>query len=101
MRWIKNINPKNILEPSCGDGIFLKSIDAYIKNCHVEAIELLKREAVKARKIKKSLKNNDYKIITTEKDYYRLDCDSKKKIEYAKIELVHKIADEQCRHCIE
>ena len=52
MRWIKNINPKNILEPSCGDGIFLKSIDAHIKNCHVEAIELLKREAAKARKIK-------------------------------------------------
>ena len=32
-------------------------------------------------------KNSDYKIITTEKDYYRLDYDSKKKIEYAKIEL--------------
>jgi len=66
LRWIKNINPKNILEPSCGDGIFLKSIDTHIKNCHVEAIELLKSEAAKARKIKKSSNNNNYKIIATD-----------------------------------
>ena len=32
-------------------------------------------------------KNNDYKIVTTEKDYYRLNNNNKKKIKYAKIEL--------------
>ena len=32
-------------------------------------------------------KNNNYTIITTEKDYYRLSNDNKKNIKYAKIEL--------------
>ena len=38
-------------------------------------------------KILDEAKNNDYKIVTTEKDYYRLDSNNKKKIKYAKIEL--------------
>lgn len=66
LRWIKNINPKKILEPSCGDGIFLKSIENHIKGCDVTALELLKKEAAKARKLENITKSNKYNVMSAD-----------------------------------
>lgn len=49
-RWIKATKPKSILEPSCGDGAFLRAIeDAKIKSLkRIVACELSKDESAKA-----------------------------------------------------
>ena len=62
LKWAVNGNKSwDILEPSCGDGIFLKQIkENKIKHNSVTAVELFKEEADKARKI--GLKNSN--IIT-------------------------------------
>lgn len=57
----KSIPPMNMLEPSCGDGVFLKSLSESLRlrknsNAKVLAIEMNKNEAKKARKVAKSLK---------------------------------------------
>lgn len=49
-RWVKAINPKNVLEPSCGDGVFF---DAFrqakgFSRATVTAFEIDKHEASKA-----------------------------------------------------
>ena len=52
INWIKASNPTSILEPSCGDGVFLEMIERHqipsLK--HVTACEIEPAEAEKARK---------------------------------------------------
>jgi len=50
IRWIKASNPKSVLEPSCGDGVFLQAIDEEsLKSVkRIAAFELNKVEAKKA-----------------------------------------------------
>ena len=72
-------NPENFFELILKHGLNLKKKRAFPDHYEFKKSEI--------DEILDEAKNNDYKIITTEKDYYRLDCDSKKKIEYAKIEL--------------
>lgn len=52
VRWATQNNPKTILEPSCGDGVFVREI-ASIENCKqskITAIELNEEEISKANK---------------------------------------------------
>ena len=72
-------NPENFFELISKHGLNLKKKRAFPDHYEFEKSEI--------DEILDEAKNSDYKIITTEKDYYRLDSDSKKKIEYAKIEL--------------
>ena len=72
-------NPENFFELILKHGLNLKKKRAFPDHYKFEKSEI--------DEILDEAKNSDYKIITTEKDYYRLDYDSKKKIEYAKIEL--------------
>jgi len=47
--WVSETNPKSILEPSCGDGIFLKTLTPLVPdNAKITAIELDQTEAKKA-----------------------------------------------------
>lgn len=49
--WVfNNNNPTNILEPSCGDGVFLESLSEYAdkRNFSCKAIELIDEEAKKS-----------------------------------------------------
>ena len=72
-------NPENFFELILKHGLNLKKKQAFPDHYKFEKSEI--------DEILDEAKNSDYKIITTEKDYFRLDYDSKKKIEYAKIEL--------------
>ena len=72
-------NPENFFELISKHGLNLKKKRTFPDHYEFEKSEI--------DEILDEAKNSDYKIITTEKDYYRLDSDSKKKIEYAKIEL--------------
>lgn len=51
-RWVKEISPKNILEPSCGDGAFFHAIKNAkgLSKAKITAFELDKVEATKASK---------------------------------------------------
>lgn len=57
-KWVANSSPKSILEPSCGDGVFIKAIYniGYGKNSHFYGFELLDSEANKAKKCADELK---------------------------------------------
>jgi len=47
--WVSETNPKTILEPSCGDGVFLKALAPLVpRNAKITAIELNQIEAKKA-----------------------------------------------------
>lgn len=50
-RWVREIQPTSILEPSCGDGAFFKAFKNVggFSNAEISAFELDKEEAVKAR----------------------------------------------------
>ncbi len=50
--WILEARPVNLLEPSCGDGVFLRSVAGASPNWKVSltAFEILESEAAKARK---------------------------------------------------
>ncbi|MCK5565768.1 MAG: N-6 DNA methylase [Planctomycetes bacterium] len=62
-RWVGEIKPKNILEPSCGDGAFIEAIASSISNkTAVTGIELELEEAEKARNTAESLKGIDVTI---------------------------------------
>ena len=57
MRWVLKNNPKNILEPSCGDGVFIRALTNKLKRkIEFIGVELLKEEADKARDF--AAKNN-------------------------------------------
>ena len=49
VRWVKNIQPARVLEPSCGDGVFLKAIGSLKIQPEVLAFELDGAEARKAK----------------------------------------------------
>ena len=56
-RWVAEIKPQNILEPSCGDGVFMDAIAASISTeTTVTGIEIESEEAKKARNRAKTLK---------------------------------------------
>jgi adenine-specific DNA methylase len=66
-QWVAEINPQNILEPSCGDGVFLEAIDNSVHNrITVTGIEIEPKEAKKARDRSKSLKKIDSIIENTD-----------------------------------
>ena len=50
VRWIAAINPEEILEPSCGDGIFIEQLAQHLNNPIVTGFEVNKEEAAKASK---------------------------------------------------
>ena len=72
-------NPENFFELISNHGLNLKKKWAFPDHYEFKKSEI--------DKILDEAKNNDYKIVTTEKDYYRLNNNNKKKIKYAKIEL--------------
>ncbi len=48
-KWVAKTNPKSILEPSCGDGIFLEALSSLISDgATITAIELEHKEAKRA-----------------------------------------------------
>lgn len=46
--WVAGVNPKSVLEPSCGDGIFFDKIAKHMNNPAVTAFEIDRKEAKKA-----------------------------------------------------
>ncbi|HDX8840710.1 TPA: SAM-dependent DNA methyltransferase [Klebsiella oxytoca] len=56
-KWVLNNNPKSILEPSCGDGVFFQSLynNKFDKNIKVQGYELFDIEAKKSMELCKSL----------------------------------------------
>lgn len=48
-KWVAEMNPATILEPSCGDGVFLESLNATVSTkVKVTGVELDEAEAIKA-----------------------------------------------------
>ena len=64
VRWVKEIKPTKILEPSCGDGVFFSAINSVggMNNAEVLGFELDKVEASKSRKKleKGTVKSEDF-----------------------------------------
>lgn len=52
VRWVKEISPTKILEPSCGDGVFFSAINSVggMKKAEVLGFELNPTEAAKSRR---------------------------------------------------
>lgn len=50
VKWVAAKNPTSILEPSCGDGVFLDKIARHIKQADVQCFELDTTEAAKSTK---------------------------------------------------
>lgn len=50
VRWVELINPKKVLEPSCGDGAFFDAIGGLGPEASVVGFELDKNEAAKSRR---------------------------------------------------
>lgn len=50
-RWVKEINPKRVLEPSCGDGVFFEALAKAkgFKGASVLGFELEEEESAKAQ----------------------------------------------------
>ena len=56
VNWGMEISPSHVLEPSCGDGAFIKALQKYGSNddlelggCFIQAVELVKEEADKSK----------------------------------------------------
>jgi adenine-specific DNA methylase len=64
VRWVKEIKPTKILEPSCGDGVFFSAINTVggMKRADILGFELDKAEAAKSRKKleKGTVKSEDF-----------------------------------------
>ena len=68
VRWVKEIKPKKILEPSCGDGIFFEAIKKVggLSRVNLVGIEFDENEAIKANKLVRNdfsqavIKNTDF-----------------------------------------
>ena len=67
IRWIKASNPKSVLEPSCGDGVFLQAIDdEHLKGVNrITAFELNQIEA------KKASSRTDLPVLVQNRDFLR------------------------------
>ena len=66
---VKNIEKKDnmkILEPSCGDGVFLESISEYIKDEQIKSVEAIEIINEEAKKVKNRGYGKKYKIINTD-----------------------------------
>ena len=72
-------NPQSFFELISNNGLNLEKRQVFPDHYKFKQSEI--------DKIINEAKNNNYTIITTEKDYYRLSNDNKKNIKYAKIEL--------------
>lgn len=61
-KWVRGIKPKKILEPSCGDGVFLEALTRIggMKNTSLVGLEIDKVEARKAR-----ARARDFRFDTT------------------------------------
>jgi adenine-specific DNA-methyltransferase len=67
LRWVLNIKPKSLLEPSCGDGVFfrcLKSLDRGSLQS-ILAFEIEPDEAKKARNSARLLTNRSLNVISS------------------------------------
>ncbi len=63
-RWVLGARPKSLLEPSCGDGVFLTALTGLdISELKVTGVERLAGEAAKARKVARALKSNSAQVI--------------------------------------
>ena len=77
-KWITEIKPKTILEPSCGDGVFLTALAPLISNkTTITGIELESSEAQKASIKTKSFKKTSINVMCA--DFLEWYLDSKKK----------------------
>lgn len=63
-KWVLNSSPLNILEPSCGDGVFIQSLanNKYNKNNEINCFELVDSEADKTIKLLKGLDFNNFLV---------------------------------------
>ena len=50
VRWVQEIDPKRVLEPSCGDGVFFEALRRHCGTSDIVAFELDEVEAEKAAK---------------------------------------------------
>lgn len=66
VRWIAAIQPKTILEPGCGDGIFLEKIGLNLEDTTVLGFEIEKSEAFKAQCRAKSDNQNDITVYDSD-----------------------------------
>ena len=48
VRWVRGISPGSILEPSCGDGVFLEKVATHLGDPAVMAFEIDREEATKS-----------------------------------------------------
>ncbi|MET3215468.1 UNVERIFIED_ORG: adenine-specific DNA methylase [Burkholderia territorii] len=63
-RWVLCAKPQTLLEPSCGDGAFIRALDSFdIANLAVTGVEKLGGEATKARKVAASLSARAAQIV--------------------------------------
>lgn len=63
-RWVLHAKPRNLLEPSCGDGAFVRALEGLqIANLDITAVERLDEEAEKARKAAALLNARSAKIF--------------------------------------
>ncbi|KAF0108695.1 MAG: putative modification methylase [Anaerolineaceae bacterium] len=66
LKWVLSIHPKSILEPSCGDGVFLRGLSKLNTNGVklIQAFEIEPAEAEKAKESASDLKKVDVQITT-------------------------------------
>lgn len=62
--WVLGCSPKSILEPSCGDGVFIQAIhnNKYRKKIDISAFELFDTEVKKSRALCRKLKIPNFKV---------------------------------------
>ena len=68
-KWVLSNNPKNILEPSCGEGVFIKALgnNDCDKNIDLSCFELFDTEAIKAKQLCSDIKLTNTSV--TEGDF--------------------------------
>ena len=56
-KWVLSINPQSVLEPSCGDGVFIQAIanNNAVNSLQMSCFELLDTEVEKAQSLAKKL----------------------------------------------
>ena len=66
-KWVAEMNPDTILEPSCGDGVFFESLNATVSTmARMTGIELDKAEAFKASNRVRKFANISSEIVSTD-----------------------------------
>lgn len=51
VRWVKHVDPVEVLEPSCGDGVFFKPVAELIPSAHLSGFEVDPVEMKKANEV--------------------------------------------------